>query len=141
MKVKDLKQGDRFFKYESLTPRKVSSFARAAGDFNPLHHNLSLAAKSIFSGQIASGPHTTSLLMGCIATHFSKHGPMVGLEFSFRFRKAVSASERIKIEMLIVNITPHQKLAGQLVDLRGRIVKENGSTAVGVKGLILLQEV
>ncbi len=140
MKVKDLEPGHRFFKYESLTPHKVSSFARAAGDFNPLHHNVSPAAKSIYNGQIASGPHTTSLLMGCVATHFSKHGPMVGLEFSFRFRKVVTASERIKIEMLIVNITPHQKLAGKLVDLRGRIVKEDGSTAVGAKGLILLRQ-
>lgn len=130
----------RFSKFENLTPLKVSSFAKAAGDLNPLHHNIAFAKKSSYKELIASGAHTTSLLMGCVATHFSKYGPMVGLDFSFRFRKAVSARERIKIEMLVVNVTEHSKLGGYLIDLRGRIVKEDGNTAVGAKGLILLRE-
>lgn len=117
----------------------VSQFARDSGDMNPLHHDLALARKSIYRDLIASGPQTTSLFMGMIATTFSELGPMVGLEFSFRFRKAVMATEEIKLEFLVVNVTPNAKLGGSLIDLRGRIIKEDGNTAVGAKGLILLR--
>ncbi len=77
--------------------------------------------------------------LGTTATKFCEYGPMVGLEFSFKFRKAIYASEKIKIEMLVVNVVASKKLGGHLIDLRGRIVKENGQTALGAKGLILLK--
>ena len=43
--------------------------------------------------------------------------------------------------MLVVNVTEHLKLGGRLVDHRGRILKENGQTALGAKGLILLKNI
>ncbi len=119
----------------------VARFASEAGDLNPLHHDAEFANRSVYNGLIASGPQTTSLLMGVTATKFSELGTMVGLEFSFRFRKAIQADEEIKIEVLVVNVTTHAKLGGHLVDLRGRIVKQNGDTALGAKGLILLRKV
>jgi len=134
-----IEAGFRFHKYKKLAPAMVSQFATDAGDLNPLHHDTEFASKSVYKGLIASGPQSTSLLMGVVATKFSELGPMVGLEFSFRFRKAISASEQIKIEMLVVNVSEHKKLGGHLVDLRGRILKENGQTALGAKGLILLK--
>lgn len=131
--------GFRFHQFKQLSPAMVSAFAKEAGDMNPLHHDEDVASKSVYKQLIASGPHTTSLLMGAIATRFSEMGPMVGLEFSFRFRKAISASEQIKIELLVVNVTEHARLGGHLIDLRGRIQKEDGTTALGAKGLILLR--
>lgn len=117
----------------------VKRFAKASGDLNPLHHDEVFAQQSPYKGLITSGAQTTSLLLGTTATKFSEYGPMVGLEFSFRFRKAIHASEKIKIEMLVVNVTENLKLGGRLIDLRGRILKENGQTALGAKGLILLK--
>jgi acyl dehydratase len=134
-----VKAGLRFHQYKKLEPAMVAQFAKDAGDLNPLHHDVEFASQSIYKGLIASGPQTTSLLMGVTATKFSEYGPMVGLEFSFRFRKAIKADEEIKIEVLIVNVTEHAKLGGHLIDLRGRIVKEDGYTALGAKGLILLR--
>lgn len=136
----DLQPGLRFHQHKKLDPAMVARFAREAGDMNPLHHDLATAKRSPYKGLIASGPHTTSLLMGVVATRFSEVGPMVGLEFSFRFRKAIMADEEIKIELLVVNVTENVKLNGSLIDLRGRVLKEDGSTALGAKGLILLRK-
>ncbi|MEQ8362067.1 MAG: MaoC family dehydratase [Cyclobacteriaceae bacterium] len=134
-----IQPGLRFHQFKKLNPSIVKRFAKDAGDLNPLHHDEMYAMQSSYKGLIASGAQATSLLLGTTATKLSAYGPMVGLEFSFRFRKAIQASEKIKIEMLVVNVTENLKLGGRLVDLRGRILKENGQTALGAKGLILLK--
>lgn len=136
-----IQPGFRFHDFKKLNPSMVKCFAKDAGDLNPLHHDEGFAQQSPYKGLITSGAQTSSLLLGATATKFSTYGPMVGLEFSFRFRKAIYASERIKIEMLVVNVTEHLKLGGRLVDHRGRILKENGQTALGAKGLILLKNI
>jgi acyl dehydratase len=58
------------------------------------------------------------LLLGLTASHFSKRGAMVGLEFWQRFRRPVFADETIRIEWLVVRVTPNQRLGGEIVELR-----------------------
>lgn len=86
---------------------------------------------------IASGTHTTALLLGLTATHFSKNGAMVGLEFRVRFRRPVFADETVRLEWLVVKVTRNAKLKGDVVELRGRIRGQNGETAMGAKGRVL----
>jgi 3-hydroxybutyryl-CoA dehydratase len=130
---------DRFSSEVQLDPASVSAFASNAGDDNPVHHDPELAARSRFGRLIASGPHTSALLLGLTAKHFSQFGPMLGLEFWLRFRRAVFADERIKLEWLVIRVTPNAKLAGDLVELRGRILGQDGRTALGAKGRVLVQ--
>ena len=132
------RKGSRFESRVQLTPDEVSRFARAAGDENPMHHDEAYARASRFGRRIASGPHTSALLMAATASHFSRSGPMVGLEFSFRFRRAVPADARVRIEWLVVDVRPSARLRGELVDLRGRLQLEDGATAVGASGRVLL---
>jgi hypothetical protein len=61
---------------------------------------------------------------------------MLGLEFWVRFRRPIYADEMIRPEWLVVKVTPNQKLAGDIVDLRGRIQGQDGKTAVGAKGRV-----
>jgi acyl dehydratase len=63
---------------------------------------------------------------------------MVGLEYWVRFRRPVFADETIQLEWLIIKVTPHARLGGFIVDLRGRIRGEDGQTAVGAKGRVLV---
>jgi len=65
---------------------------------------------------------------------------MVGLEFWVRFRRPIYADERIHLEWLVVSVTPNAKLNGDIVELRGRIKGEDGHTALGAKGRILLTD-
>jgi len=129
---------ERFSSEVTLTPAMVGAYARAAGDDNPVHHDSRFAASTRYGRVIASGTHTTALLLGLTASHFAKKGAMVGLEFWVRFRRPIYADETIRLEWLVVKVTPNEKLDGDVVDLRGRIKGEDGQTAVGAKGRVLV---
>jgi acyl dehydratase len=129
---------ERYSSEVTLTPAIVAEYARAAGDSNPVHHDPAFAASSRFGRLIASGTHTTALLLGLTASHFSKEGSMVGLEFWVRFRRPVFADETVRLEWLVVRVTPNERLKGDVVELRGRIRGENGKTALGAKGRVLV---
>ena len=131
---------ERFFADLKLTPEMVAGYAHGVGDDNPIHHDAQFAASTRYGRLIASGTHTTALLLGLTASHFSKRAAMVGLEFWVRFRRPVYADEPIRLEWLVIKVTPNEKLGGDVVELRGRIKGEDGRTAVGAKGRVLVTE-
>jgi acyl dehydratase len=131
---------ERFSSTIVLTPAAVSAFARAAGDDNPLHHDPDHAATTRYGRLVASGPQTTAHLMALTASHFSRRGAMVGLEFWFRFRRPIFADETIRLEWLVVSVKKNSRLGGDVIDLRGRIRNEAGETAIGAKGRVLVSE-
>jgi 3-hydroxybutyryl-CoA dehydratase len=131
---------ERFSTEITLTPTLVAAYAQAAGDTNPVHHDSEFAAATRYGRLIASGTHTTALLLGLTASHYSKRGAMVGLEFWVRFRRPIYADETIRLEWLVVKVTPNEKLKGEIVELRGRIKSQNGETALGAKGRVLVTD-
>ena len=133
-----VKPRERFSSEVTLNPSMVSAFAESVGDTNPVHHDLEFAATTRYKRLIASGTHTSALLLGLTASHFSKRGAMVGLEFWLKFRRPVYADETIFLEWMVVKVTPNQKLKGDVVELRGRIKGQDGQTALGAKGRVLV---
>ena len=131
---------ERFSADITLTAAAVAAYAHAAGDDNPVHHDRQFAAATRFGRVIASGTHTTALLLGLTASHFSKKAAMVGLEFWVRFRRPVYADETIRLEWLVIKVARNDKLNGDVVDLRGRIKGQDGHTALGAKGRVLLTD-
>jgi acyl dehydratase len=131
---------ERFSSEITLTPTAVREYAASVGDTNPVHHDPGFAAASRYGRLIASGTHTTALLLGLTASYFSTKGAMVGLEFWVRFRRPVFADETVRLEWLVVKVTPNEKLGGEVVELRGRIRGQDGTTALGAKGRILVTE-
>jgi acyl dehydratase len=131
---------ERFSAEITLTPAMVAQFAHGVGDTNPVHHDPAFAAASRYGRLIASGTHTTALLLGLTASHFSKNGSMVGLEFWVRFRRPIYADETLRLEWLVVKVTPNEKLKGDVVELRGRILGQDGETALGAKGRVLVTD-
>jgi 3-hydroxybutyryl-CoA dehydratase len=132
--------GERFATEVTLTPDVVAHYAGAVGDTNPVHHDATFAAATRYGRTIASGTHTTALLLGLTASHFSKTGAMVGLEFWVKFRRPVFADETVTLEWLVIRVAPNEKLRGDVVDLRGRIRGQDGRTALGAKGRVLVTE-
>lgn len=132
---------ERFSADVKLTPETVSVYARGVGDTNPVHHDSAAAKSTRFGRLIASGTHTTALLLGLTASHYSQNGAMLGLEFWVRFKKVIFADETIRLEWLAIKVTPNAKLDGDIVELRGRIRNERGETALGAKGRILVTDV
>jgi 3-hydroxybutyryl-CoA dehydratase len=131
---------ERFFSSLTLTPAMVSAYASAVGDTNPVHHDFTFAAATRYGRPIASGTFTTALLLGLTASHYSQRTAMVGLEFWVHFRRPIYADETIRMEWLVVKVTPNPKLKGDVVELRGRIRNQSGDTALGAKGRILVTD-
>lgn len=131
---------ERFSAEVSLSPKMVAEYAMAAGDNNPVHQDSAFAATTRYGKPIASGTHTSALLLGLTASHFSKKGAMVGLEFWVGFRRPIYADETIRLEWLVVKVTPNEKLKGEIVELRGRIRGQDGRTALGAKGRVLVTD-
>jgi hypothetical protein len=44
------------------------------------------------------------------------------------------------LEWLVIKVTPNQKLGGDIVELRGRILGQDGKTSLGAKGRLLITE-
>lgn len=131
---------ERFSSRIKLDPQMVAQYATAAGDDNPVHHDPEFAASTRYGRRIASGTHTTALLLGLTASHYSVNSAMVGLEFWVRFRRPIYADETIQLDWLVVRVTPNEKLRGDVVELRGRIKGEDGKTALGAKGRVLVTD-
>ena len=131
---------DRFSAEYSLTPELVSEQALSVGDVNPIHHDPDFAAGTRYGRPIASGTHTTALLLALSASHFSKGMSMVGLDYWVGFRRPIFADETIRLEWLVIRVTPCEKLGGSIVELRGRILGQDGKTSLGAKGRLLITE-
>lgn len=127
---------ERFSARHTLSLEEVSRQAHAVGDLNPLHHDAHFAATTRFGRPIASGTHTTALLLALSAAHFSKTCAMVGLEYWIRFRRPIHADESITLEWLVIRVRPSS--SGRIVELRGRILGQDGRTSLGAKGKLLL---
>src|SRR6187455_2023880 len=135
-----VRRRERFSSVVTLTPETVSAFSTSAGDHNPLHHDAAFAASTRYGRLIASGTHTTALLLALTASHFSKRGAVIGLEFTVRFRRPVYADETIVLEWLVVKVTPNVKLNGEIVDMVGRVKAQDGKTALGANGRVLVTD-
>jgi 3-hydroxybutyryl-CoA dehydratase len=131
---------ERFSSEVTLTPAVVAAYARGVGDTNPLHHDPVYASSTRYRRLIASGTQTTALLLGLTASHYSKRGAMVGLEFWVRFKRPIYADEKIRLEWLVVKVTRNERLGGDVVELRGRIKGEDGVTALGARGKVLVTD-
>ena len=93
-----VKVGERITDEARFSMEEIVEFARLAGDFNPLHHDEEFAKTTRFEGIIACGPQTASRFLGMTATHFSKRGASLGLEFTLRFAGPVRPEERLEME-------------------------------------------
>ena len=120
--------GERFSRTVTFDPDSIRSFAAMAGDHNPLHHDPTFAENSRFGGVIASGAHYGALLMGLVATELTRDPDCTaaGLEFSFKFRKAVRVGQTLTLEWTIETKTPAPKLGGEFIHLKGHMIDDAG---------------
>ena len=132
--------GERITGQVSLSREEIATFARLSGDLNPLHHDEDYARHTRFGGIIACGPQVTSLMMGLTATYFSQGKAMLGLEFTFRFRKAVKAGETIDMAWEVTAAEPKASLHGELVTLEGKATNPQGEIVLTGTGKVLVTD-
>ena len=132
--------GERFSEVIAMTVDDAVAFAKAAHDFNPLHHDHDVAANSRYKKLIVSGTQTAARLMALTATHFSKRFDVVGLDFSVRFHKAVFADETVTLEWEVVNVTPTSAQTGDVVEMKGRVTNAQGELATAATWRVLVSD-
>jgi len=130
--------GERITSQMMLSLEEIATFARLSGDLNPLHYDEEYAQQTRFGGVIVSGPQLTSLMMGLIATYFSRDTAMLGLEFTFHFRKALKAGEAVNMEWEIVAAEPKASLQGVIVSLDGKAINAQEQIVLTSKGKVLV---
>lgn len=126
--------GDEYSRPYTFSLENIQEFAELSGDHNPLHSDPEIAAKSRFGGIIASGPHMSAVLMGVIAAQTARLIEGVGLDFHFRFRKAIPAGTETLLSWTITGMEPHAGLKGDLLTLSGRIADTEGTVYVTCEG-------
>ncbi len=112
----------------------ITAFAYVAGDMNPLHHDPEAAAASRFKGLIASGAHMSAVLMGFGASMLTEDHDSLGLEFSFKFLKAIPVDTDTILKWAIAEVTPNSRLGGDIISFLGEIVGADGAVHVTSAG-------
>jgi acyl dehydratase len=133
-----VKVGERITDEARFSKEEIAEFARLAGDFNPLHHDEEFAKATRFQGIIACGPQTASRFLGMTATHFSKRGASLGLEFTLRFLGPVRPGERLEMVWDVVDVTDKPKLNGEIVKMEGRVTNPAGEAVLTGTGTVLV---
>ena len=131
--------GARFERRAVFDAESIRQFATLSGDHNPLHHDAVAAAAGPFGRLIASGPHVTSLMMGLDATYFSSRFEALGLEFDFRFVRAIPEGAELTLEWTITGSEAKPSLSGYIVSVEGRAVDDEGIVYTTAHGSNLLR--
>ena len=122
----------------------IATFARLSGDSNPLHHDQQAAQRARHGEIIASGEHTTAVLIGLASSHFSQpdaHGPreVLCLNFNFAFKAPVFAEQAIALSWKVASVEPNDRLGGLLVHLDGKAAVPHAPPAVVGRGTLLIK--
>jgi acyl dehydratase len=133
--------GESFERIVTFDEEGARHFATLVGDFNPAHHDEDFAAKSRFGGLIISGTQSTALLMAMTATFLSAKGSALGLEYSFRFRKAIRMGETVNMRWEVTAVTPKPGL-GDIVSFEAalRILGSGDLAVTGTGKCVLLKD-
>ncbi len=132
--------GERFAQTVRFSAESIRAFADVVGDTNPLHHDEAVAARSRFGGLIASGTHSSALLLGLTASHFSRTAQPLGLEFHVHFHHAVHAGDTLELAWTVTRVQPKPSLGGDLVWLEGQARNQRGDVALAATATLLVTD-
>lgn len=121
----------------------IAQFARMSLDENPLHLDSMVAQRARFGEIVASGQQTSAILMGMLATHYSRSDDgvarqMICLNMNFAFKAPVFAEQEIVLQWQVSSVTPNAKLKGLVGLLDGHASVARGKPAVIARGTILV---
>jgi acyl dehydratase len=123
----------------------IAAFARLSNDQNPLHHDALVAQRARFGEIIASGEQTAAILMGMLATHFSRHDDgvrreMLTLNMNFAFKSPIFAQREVTLAWQVANVQWSGKLKGWLAHLDGSAGVAHQPPAIVARGTIIVTQ-
>lgn len=108
--IHELKVGDSAQISKTITETVVNDFARAIGDFNPIHTDQAYAEKTIFKGRIAHGALSIGLLSSVLGNILPGHGTIY-LSQEIRFLAPVRIGDTLIARVEIIELIPEKNRA------------------------------
>lgn len=108
--IHELKVGDSAQISKTITETVVNDFARAIGDFNPIHTDQAYAEKTIFKGRIAHGALSIGLLSSVLGNILPGHGTIY-LSQEIRFFAPVRIGDTLIARVEIIELIPEKNRA------------------------------
>lgn len=123
----------------------IAAFAKLSFDENPLHVDTEVAQRARFGEIIASGQQTSAILMGMLASYFSRSDDgvarqMICLNMNFAFKSPVFAEQDLKLQWRVASVAWNQKLGGMIGQLDGHAWVVPGRHSVIARGTVLVSE-
>lgn len=117
--------GEKAERSLTLTARHVERFAELTGDYNPLHFDEGLAARTRFRGLVVQGGLTTGLLHALVAMDLPGPGS-VFLSQQWRFTAPVYIGDTITAQAEVVSVHATKPVT----QLRVSVTRQTGETVL-----------
>jgi 3-hydroxybutyryl-CoA dehydratase len=106
----ELKIGDSAQTTKTITESDIELFARATGDFNPVHLDQAYAEKTMFKGKIAHGLLSVGLFSAVLGNILPGHGTIY-LSQEVKFLAPVKIGDTITARVEVVEMVPEKNRA------------------------------
>lgn len=122
----------------------IATFAHITGDTNPLHHDAQAAQRARHGEIIASGQQTTAMMIGLVASYFSRSDDGVDrellcLNFNFAFKAPVFAEQELVLHWRVGNVEWNNTLGGWLAHVDGQATVRHAHPCVIGRGTLLVK--
>jgi 3-hydroxybutyryl-CoA dehydratase len=108
--IHELKIGDSAQISKTITEADIELFARATGDFNPVHLDQAYAEKTMFKGRIAHGLLSIGLLSSILGNILPGHGTIY-LSQEVKFLAPVRIGDTITAGVEVIELISEKNRA------------------------------
>jgi 3-hydroxybutyryl-CoA dehydratase len=108
--IDELKIGDSAQISKVITEEMIKDFAKASGDFNPVHLDQIYAEKTFFKGRIAHGLLSVGLLSAVLGNILPGHGTIY-LSQEVKFLAPVRIGDTITARVEVIELIPEKNRA------------------------------
>jgi len=105
--IHELKIGDSAQISKTITEGDIELYARATGDFNPIHLDQAYAEKTMFKGRIAHGILSLGLLTNVLGNILPGHGTIY-LSQEIRFLAPVRIGDTLTARVEVIELIPEK---------------------------------
>jgi len=135
--------GEHFEHTTRYSREDISRFATLTLDLNPVHHDREAALRAGLRDVIASGQHSSALMSGLAASHFSRDDDgiprsMLCLHFNFAYREPIFADTDVTLRWVVSSTEWNATLGGVIAQLEGKATVGN-APAVIARGTVLVR--
>jgi len=123
--VHELKVGDSAELSRTITETLINDFAKAIGDYNPIHIDQAYAEKTLFKGRITHGAFSLGILSTVLGNILPGYGTIY-LSHEIKFLAPVRIGDTITARVEVIELIPEKNR----VKFRTTCINQNGKTVV-----------